>query len=227
MAFLTADRVTSYDNDGHTEMYTYDPSTEEVKCVSCLSSGAPPNTNVYASSDGLFMTNDGRTFFSTGDALVPKDTDGVRDVYEFVEGHAQLVSSGTSATDEGLISFFGNSALFTAGLVGVSANGTDVYFSTFDTLVGQDHNGSQLKFYDARTDGGFPYSAPPAPCEAADECHGSGSSSEPSFQSGSGAGLGIGGNLTPSSGATHHRRRKSHRRGHQKRHHRANRGGRR
>ena len=62
------------------------------------------------------------------------------------------------------------------GLEAVSANGTDVYFSTFDTLVAQDHNGQFLKFYDARTGGGFPVNLSVAPCEAADECHGVGSS---------------------------------------------------
>ena len=42
------------------------------------------------------MTNDGRTFFSTLDPLVPRDTDKLRDIYEYVEGRAQLISSGTS-----------------------------------------------------------------------------------------------------------------------------------
>ena len=138
----------------------------------------PPTTNVYASSNGLFMTNDGRTFFSTGDPLVPQDTDGLRDVYEYVEGHAQLISSGTSTKEEGG-SLFSEAQNFSGLAWWASApKGTNVYFSTYDTLVGQDQNVDELKFYDARTDGGFPYTAPPAPCEAADECHGPGSSSE-------------------------------------------------
>ena len=37
------------------------------------------------------------------------------------------------------------------GLEAVSHDGTDVYFSTFETLVGRDHNGEFVKFYDART----------------------------------------------------------------------------
>ncbi len=41
--------------------------------------------------------------------------------------------------------------------MGVSPNGVDVYFSTFDTLVPQDLNGAFLKFYDARTGGGFEF----------------------------------------------------------------------
>ena len=54
--------------------------------MSCLPNGAPPTSDVWASSNGIFMTNDGRTFFSTSDALVPRDTDGLRDIYEYVEG---------------------------------------------------------------------------------------------------------------------------------------------
>ena len=60
----------------------------------------------------------------------------------------------------------------TIGLVSVSADGIDAFFATVDTLVGQDENGPFLKFYDARTNGGFPFTKPPAPCVAADECHG-------------------------------------------------------
>ena len=40
----------------------------------------------------------------------------------------------------------------------------DIYFSTYDTLAPrEDHNGQFLKFYDARTNGGFapPRRAPP------------------------------------------------------------------
>ncbi len=212
MAFLTADRVTAYNNAGYTEMYTYDPSTEEVTCVSCLPDGEPPTSNVYASSNGLFMSNDGRTFFSTRDALVPRDTDGLRDVYEYTEGHAQLISSGTSIREltSGIFSFGVNKELFTAGLVGVSADGANVYFSTYDTLVGQDRNGSQLKFYDARTDGGFPYLAPAAPCEAADECHGAGSAPEAPIHNGSGAELGATGNVSSNTSRSHHKHKKRH-----------------
>jgi hypothetical protein len=219
MAFLTASQIGTYNNAEHTEMYSYDPATERVKCVSCLPSGEPPTTDVSASSNGLFMTDDGRIFFSTGDRLVPQDTDGLRDTYEYSEGHAQLISSGTSSLDragkvEIVIGI--DHELFTAGLVGVSRDGTNVYFSTYDRLIEQDHNGRQLRFYDARSGGGFPFEAPPPPCEAADECHGEGSSPEPAFSNGTGADLGAGGDV------------RSHplRRGHRRRHHRARRHGR-
>ena len=68
-----------------------------------------------------------------------------------MNGRAQLITPGTGETrQENGIYVFNQ-----PGLVGVSADGTDVYFSTVDTLVPQDHNGLFLKFYDARAGGGF------------------------------------------------------------------------
>ncbi len=170
-AFITASQVTQYENAGHLEMYRYNPATRDLVCVSCIPSGESPTSNVEGSQDGLFLTEDGRAFFSTEDALVHGDTNHALDVYEYTEGHAQLITPGTGQTEQssGIYEFN------VPGLVGVSADGTDVYFSTYDTLLSQDHNGLFLKFYDARSGGGFSNPAPPPPCDAADECHGAGS----------------------------------------------------
>ena len=71
MAMVTSARLTSYDNLGYNEMYTYDAETRETLCVSC-----PPDrrnrrpVDVEASQNGLFMTADGRTFFATKTPLV-------------------------------------------------------------------------------------------------------------------------------------------------------------
>ncbi len=175
MAFVVNSNITGYNSAGHTEMYTYDPESGRVTCASCRPDGQPPTSEVLASQNGAFQTNDGRVFFSTSDSLTPKDSDGVEDVYEFSEGRPQLISSGTGSAPP---SYDGYASQFSAtGLVGVSADGTDVYFATIDTLVSQDHNGSRPKIYDARVGGGFPAERTPPDCEAADECHGP--SSEP------------------------------------------------
>ena len=217
MAFLTASKITSYENAGYLEMYTYNPATGGIHCVSCIPDGAAPTSNVEASDNGIFLTNDGRTFFSTADPLVPQDTDSIRDIYEYTEGRPQLISSGTGFKEEG-ISVAGGTGMPKVGLIGVSANGTDVYFSTYDTLVARDHNGSALKFYDARTDGGFAEPPAPAPCAAAEECTGPGSSLAPLPESGTGAELGTLGNAAPQSGKArkhkNHHKRKAHARRH-------------
>ena len=123
---------------------------------------------------GLFMADDGRTFFATEDPLVPTDTNKQLDVYEYTEGRPQLITTGTGTSTSRTNPYGGSGNLGAEGLAGVSADGTDVYFSTRDVLVPQNNNGPFLAFYDARTNGGFPFEPPPAPCEAADECHGAG-----------------------------------------------------
>ena len=117
---------------------------------------------------------------------MPRDADGIIDVYEYVDGRPQLISTGIGENN--------GAADQIVGLVGVSADGIDAFFSTYETLVGQDKNGPFYKFYDARTGGGFRYIPPQAPCAAADECHGPGSSSPAAPQFGTVADLGSGGN---------------------------------
>jgi hypothetical protein len=222
MAFIAASRVTSYDNAGHTEMYSYAPSTGTLTCDSCLPSGRPPTSEVYASQNGLFMADDGRAFFSTEDALVPRDTNHGEDVYEFVGGRPQLISGGTGAGTGGQESGFIGSQT-RPGLVAVSADGRDAYFATVEILVRQDENGEAIKIYDARTDGGFPSAASPPPCAAADECHGPGSSPPTTPATGTGAELGNGGNLVSDPHRKHHKKKakRHHRKPTAKRHHRA------
>lgn len=98
------------------------------------------------------------------------------------------------------------------GLVGVSANGTDVYFSSYDTLVPEDHNGSFLKFYDARTDGGFPQENPNQPCAAAEECHGPGTESPQLPVRGTGATLSDGNETHTGLKGSRHRHKAKHKR---------------
>ena len=215
VGLLTRAKLTSYENAGFEEMYGYTPSTGVLKCVSCLPTGEPPTADVEASQNGPFMSNDGRLFFSTSDPLVPGDADpyGIPDVYEYTQGRAQLISSGTSENGRAP----GGAASFTTatlGLESVSADGRDVFFSTTDTLVPQDSNGHFAKIYDARTDGGFPVAEEPAPCVAADECHGTGSSTPPPLRTSTGTGT-VGGNVP----ATKPHKKKHKKKHHKKKHH--------
>ena len=188
-AFITGTKLTSYDNAGVPQMYTYDAVNKAIRCVSCIPDGGVPTSPVEGSQNGRFLTDDGRAFFATQDALVDQDANGIRDIYEFVDSRPQLISSGTGESQGGEFQ--------PTGLVGVSADGVDVFISTYETLVGQDENGFFLKFYDARTNGGFPFDKPPTPCAAADECHGPDSSPPATPQLGTTARLGDGGNLKP------------------------------
>jgi hypothetical protein len=202
MALLTRSQLTSYNANGHAEMYTYDPAARRIKCVSCLPSGNPPSSDVEASQNGLFMTEDGRAFFSTDDSLVDQDANGIEDVYEFVEGRPQLISTGTGDTAGGEFQ--------PAGLVGVSEDGTDALFGTYNTMVPEDENGGFLKFYDARTNGGFPFNKPPAPCAAADECHGAETAQPANPVIGTEADLADRGNFHKTKHRRHHKRHREH-----------------
>jgi hypothetical protein len=238
VAFLTRASLTGYDNtsceyevptesrgfeESHVckpmeEMYEYDANRASLTCVSCMRDGTPPTNDVLASAGGLFMSDDGRTFFTTSDPLVPADTDRIFDVYEYVDGRPQLISAGNGVGD-----FFSGGLFYPpqrTGLEGVSHDGADVYFSTYDTLVPQDHNGHFVKFYDARENGGFPLDAGVLPCKAADECHGPGSEPSEEPQVSTDTGLGAAGNVVAKkqkkngSGrrARHRRRHRHHRR---------------
>jgi len=213
-SFLTAARLTSYDNEGWRQMYRFNADSGELICVSCNPTGTPPfvrapltpnpfgsspeayekpSANVIASQSGRFMSDDGRVAFTTSDALVESDTNAITDVYEFVDGRPQLISSGTGQRDK-----WAGNLLFPAeytGLEAVSHDGVDIYFATYDTLTPDDKNGNFVKFYDARAGGGF--RVPPAelPCVAADECHGDENAHPSSTEIGTGASLGGAGNV--------------------------------
>ena len=57
---------------------------------------------------------------------MPKDTDEVEDVYEYSEGHAQLISSGIGSVVTGYDGY--NTSFAASGFIGVSANGIDAYY---------------------------------------------------------------------------------------------------
>lgn len=177
MAMITNSHLTGYDSGEHGEMYRFNPESGRMICASCRPDGKPPVFDTLGSQNGLFLADDGRVFFGSDDPLVPRDTNGAEDIYEYSEGRPWLITTGTGAGLKGIAGFAG--ILARPGLVGVSANGTDVYFGSIDTLVSQDQNGSALKIYDARTGGGFPAERIPPNCAAADECHGEVSTQPP------------------------------------------------
>lgn len=102
------------------------------------------------------MSAGGRLFFDTNEALVPSDTDGQVDVYEYEGGDLHLISGGTSSIESQLIE--------------VNASGDDVFFLTNQRLVPQDTQEEGGVIYDARVDGGFSAVSLPPPCSTADAC---------------------------------------------------------
>jgi hypothetical protein len=103
------------------------------------------------------MSDDGnRVFFESPDALVSRDANGRRDVYEWTPSGVSLISSGRSGFDSLLLDN--------------SANGDDVFFATAEGLEPDDRDLS-YDVYDARVGGGFKKIGVAAPC-VDDACQG-------------------------------------------------------
>ncbi len=165
------------------EVYVYDPQIGHVECASCDPSGAAPDGDAllnmregtgagggtYFVRTAHWVTADGsRVFFDSPDALVPEDTNGKYDVYEYVvaTNEVRLVSTGQSNR---------NSVFMEA-----SADGSDVFFTTAQQLVAGDVDQS-VDLYDARVGGGIAVqNEPPVAGCVGDECQGS-LSAPPSF----------------------------------------------
>ncbi len=155
---------------GFQQIYRYVTSTNELTCISCPPSGVTPSGDAYFSSVDEYgndkkdsfakgyvgpdhgVTADGnRILFATPDPLVPQDTNGKLDVYEWEDGTVFLLSQGTSAND----SVFLDS----------SESGGDAFFTTTDERVTGDNDGN-YDVYDARVPRPGDTLAPSAvPCE--------------------------------------------------------------
>jgi hypothetical protein len=217
-AFISRSRLTPYNNNGFLEMYVYNRAENRIDCVSCRPDGKPASFDTYGAQNGLNISEDGRTFFSTDEALVPQDTNKANDVYEYVEGKPQLITTGIGEAAP-ITGFQGYQNA--PGLITVSADGTDVYIGTFERLVTQDHNGQELKIYDARETGGFPAEPPKPECEAADECHGAGSSPPASPKDRTGSALEGNPKQKSSKKKSKKAKKKKHRKAKKKKHKRA------
>jgi hypothetical protein len=156
LAFDSTASLTGYDNAGFDEIFLYGADSGQLSCVSCNPTGArpigPSSLNPAESRHFEYLprnlSEDGsRVFFDSRDALVPGDTNGRQDVYEWEGGRVYLISSGTSGEDSTFLD--------------ASASGDDVFFSTTSQLVGQDTDES-MDIYDARVGGGFPFTPPSA-----------------------------------------------------------------
>jgi hypothetical protein len=129
---------------GIEEIYRYNAAENSLSCVSCPPMGtAPTGSAILSHREFDFeltrdrgMSSDGdRVFFDTPDPLVPRDTNGVRDVYEWENGVVHLISAGTGPADSLILDS--------------SENGDDVFFATTDGLAPGDTDGA-YDVYDAR-----------------------------------------------------------------------------
>jgi hypothetical protein len=199
-AFVSTASLTGYDNadvatgEPDAEVYLYDAEGGgRLACASCNPSGARPqgrtvvevNSSIRAaaripSAYNVFtysrpLSADGRRlFFNAQDALVPRDTNGRQDVYEWEApgaGSCRESSPSYSPSNQGCIYLISSGqAALDSEFVDASPSGDDVFINTIASLVPQDVGLADI--YDARVGGGLPVPpAPPPSCEG-EACQG-------------------------------------------------------
>lgn len=198
LAFISTEGLSSYDNtdqvtgEAASEVYLYEAGTPAPLCVSCNPSGARPTGRVLignGNSGGRLaaagtlttpendlysprvLSADGqRLFFDSFDALLPRDTNGKKDVYEWesASGAKECEEKGAElyvASSEGCLSLISSGqSPNDSEFRDASSNGGDVFFTTNASLLPQDPG--LIDVYDARANGGLPAPpAPPGPCQ--------------------------------------------------------------
>jgi hypothetical protein len=161
LLFESRANLTDYESNGHTQIYRYDSTGRALTCLSCNPTKAPASGEATLQSIGGqpgdpnplsvfgFIPNlsqgGRRAFFQSTERLVPIDTDGLQDVYEWeaqgvgscirAGGCVYLISSGQSARVNHLYA--------------VSDSGDDVFFRSSDLLLSVDLEETP-SIYDAR-----------------------------------------------------------------------------
>ncbi|HET8815145.1 MAG TPA: hypothetical protein VFM51_09345 [Solirubrobacterales bacterium] len=228
LAFNSIRPLTGYDNEDpgselpgetlHPQVFVYDAAAGELKCASCnpdpavrptapalIRAPATPAGNSYqhAVYPQRQLTEDGRLFFESYDALLPEDTGGALSVYEYDTGSGglALISSGASEVE----------SIF----LDASADGSDVFFMTAERLLGADRD-TAFDVYDARVEGGFPEAAePPPPCDSESACRLPATPAPAVPVPGSASFVGPG-NVREAPAARRHKKRKHHKGRHRK-----------
>lgn len=176
------------------EVYSYDATSGKLSCISCNPSGAQPSggremhepynpsfphptlvtaaawipTSEHPLHASNVMSEDGRRiFFNSNDALLPGDSNGAPDVYEWEAPGAGSCSESSAhffARNGGCLYLISSGqSPYEAEFWEASPDGQNVFFTTEESLVPPDPGSVDL--YDARVGGGFEYPEAAAGCE--------------------------------------------------------------
>jgi hypothetical protein len=211
LAFMSGRKLSSYQNiNPHgecggggpkpthscVEIYRYSATSEQIACVSCDPSGAPPTSMkdapnkegraTYLPGDfgsithqrRLISANGSRIFYNSDQPLSPQDKNGVQDVYEWEQesdGKEGRCGKGSTSNGDGCVSLLsGGTSTSDSLLLDADETGDNVFFVSRAALVPGGGNGEKPNVFDARVNGGFK-GAPggiiqPPECKTAEEC---------------------------------------------------------
>jgi hypothetical protein len=123
--------------------------------------GWTPYTISHALYQSRYLSDSGRLFFNSNDALVPQDINKNQDVYQYEPagvGDCSSASSTFHAASGGCVALISSGrAAGESAFLDASENGNDVFFLTAERLVHQDVD-TALDVYDAHV------CSPGAPC---------------------------------------------------------------
>lgn len=173
LVFMSKQGLTGYPNEGLQEVYVYDAEEGRLSCVSCDPGGEAPSVRTVGGVAGYIpvshsatymprvVSEDGsRVFFDSVEPLVPQDTNGTGDVYEWERAGAPSGSCPEGAPNGGCIYLLsGGTSTDDSYFFDSSAKGDDVFMITRAQLVPQDQD-ENFKVYDATANGVLPVSPP-------------------------------------------------------------------
>jgi hypothetical protein len=182
LLFLSRASLSGYDN---TDQTTGEPDSEvflwesgsggggDLRCLSCDPTNARPlgpstipgavaNGSTDSYKPRALVADGRRAFFDSADALVPADSDGRPDVYEW-----EAQGTGSCQRPGGCLALLSGGRSGEASFIDASESGGDAFFLTEASLVGADPGSVDL--YDAREGGGIAEAPVPFEC-LADAC---------------------------------------------------------
>jgi hypothetical protein len=190
LLFVSQGSPTGYDNtdavtgEPDEELFLYDADTDELVCVSCNPSGArptgerrleEPGTEAAATVPGWVdplyelrpLSEDGnRVFFNAFDSLVPQDSNGALDVYQWEApgtGACEVGGTGYSAQNGGCVSLISTGqSPSESQFADADPSGESVFFRTESSIDPDDPGLFDL--YVARVGGGYPQPPAQNPC---------------------------------------------------------------
>ncbi len=157
-------------NRGLQEVYLFQAGSDELFCVSCSPSGeTPPASEGYGPPAAAFVSvtrsntymfqwvsDDGdQVFFDSVVPLVPQDTNGKQDVYEWEREGSGSCVTGSGANGGCLYLLSSGSSKQASWLLGASANGENVFITTRSKLTSNDGD-EAYNLFDVRAHGERP-----------------------------------------------------------------------